>query len=429
MIITAIITILFGIFQPVTPDTLTLDYCHSRVENEYPLARTIDFEQQIAELNKKIVNTSSYPQLNFGITATYQSEVAELQFPAGGQFSGPELSKDQYKANMEISQSLYNGGAVGIQKKLAIVNGERKQESARVQLQKIKEQVNEVYFGILLAQQQLQIIGTMLESLRAQIKDVRSKVKNGVLLADQQHILEAELVKTQQDSLEINANIRSGYEVLGELIGEQLTAKTPLTFPESEVNYIHQDSLAKLRPEFRLFEANRTALDYQRELAGTNKWPSLSAFGTAAYGRPGFNVFENDLHPYYILGIQLKWNLLGAENADTRQKVYNLKQKNIREEERAFERQLRGILSKIEQDIYSLQDKIQQDRKILDLRQKVVASVSSQMKNGTATATEYVIELNKATQARLSMQLNKTKLTRAKVNYRTKLGFSINESE
>ena len=429
MLTAIVIAILFGGFQQTPPDSLSLEYCHSKIENEYPLARKVDLQQQIADLNKRIANTNSYPQLNFGISATFQSEVTELQFPAGGQSTGPDLSKDQYKATMEVSQSIYNGGAVGIRKKLAEIEGQREEQATRVQLHKIKEQVNEVYFGILLAQQQIKIVSTMLESLRAQITDVRAKVENGVLLADQQHILEAELIKTQQDSAEIRSNIQSGYEVLSQLIGEQVTAKTSLKIPDTRVYLAKEDSLTRLRPEFKLFDTHRTALDYQEELAGTNLWPSLSAFGTAAYGRPGFNVFENDLHPYYIVGLHLKWSLWGAQNAATRQQVHSLQQKNIRQEERAFERQLQAGLNKIRQRIYSLEYQIKRDQQIMDLRQKVVASVSSQMKNGAATATEYVTELNKVTQAQLSMEMHKTRLARAKVDYRTTLGLSNKGSE
>jgi len=426
MLVAVVFTILFGSLQPTPPDSLSLEYCYSQIESEYPLARQIDLQQQITDLNKRIANTASYPQLNFGVSASYQSEVAELQFPSNMPFSGPDLSKDQYKATMEVSQSIYNGGAVGIKKKLKDIEGQAQQKSTQIQLHKIKEQVNEVYFGILLAQQQLQIVGTMLESLRAQLKSVHSKVKNGVLLADQQHILEAELVKAQQDSAEINSNIQSGYEVLGELIDEQVSSGTSLALPDYQVPADQQDSLVQLRPEFSLYKTNRRALDYQKELAQTNKWPSLSAFGTAAYGRPGFNVFENDLHPYYIVGLQVKWNLWGAKNAAIQQKVFSMQQKNIQQEERAFERQLRASLIKIRQRMESLQDQITRDQQIIDLRQKVVKSVSSQMKNGAATATEYITELNKATQARLSMQMHKTELIRAKVDYHTTLGLSNN---
>lgn len=426
MITVVIFSILFGSLQSEPPDTLTLEYCYSRIENHYPLARKVELQNKITELNKKIANTASYPQLDFGASATYQSEVADLSFPSGGQVSGPELSKDQYKINMEISQSIYNGGKVGIQKKLAQINGKQQKQEIKAQLHELKEQLNEVYFGILLSQRQLEISVTLAENIRNQIRDVVAKVENGVLLPSQQYILEAELIKAQQDSIEIEQNIESGYEVLSQLIGEEINEGISLKMPEVAPVYQSGDSLAQRHPEFELFESNRQALGYQKELAQANKWPSLSAFGTAAYGRPGFNVFEDELHSYYIVGLRVQWNFWESRNADSRQNVYSLQQKNITQTELAFERQLKASLSKIRKKIDALQDKIQRDKEIINLRRKVVAQVSSQMKNGTATATEYITELNKATQARLSMMMHKTKLVQAKKDYNTVLGISNN---
>lgn len=426
MLTAVIFSTLFAGLQPEAPDTLTLEYCYSRVENHYPLARKIEVQKEITNLNKKIANTASYPQLNFGASATYQSEVTDLAFPSGGQVAAPDLSKDQYKVTMDISQSIYNGGAVDIRKNLEQVRGEQQQQNTKVELHQLKEQINQVYFVILLSRQQLEIVGTLTENLRSQLKSVRSGVQNGALLPSQQYILEAELIKSQQDSAGIQSNIRSGYGVLSRLIGEEVGMDIPLKVPHLGPVLQGEDSLAYNRPEFDLFESNRRALDYQKELAWTEKLPSLSAFGTAAYGRPGFNVFENDLHPYYIVGLRLEWNFWASRNATDRRQVYNLQQKSINEEERAFERQLKATLSKIREQIQSLEDQIARDREILELREKVVAEVSSQMKNGTATATEYISELNKATRARLAMMMNKTKLAQAKVDYQTTLGISNN---
>jgi outer membrane protein TolC len=418
-----ILTMMAGSMQASPPDTLSLEYCYSRVEDHYPIANKIELQKQITNLNKKITNTASYPQLNFGASATYRSEVTEFQVSSGaGRSVGPDLSKDQYEAALDITQTIYNRGAIGIKKGLEQVRGEQQQESIKVQLQKIREQVNSVYFGILLAKKQLDIISTVSENLKAQIKSVRSKVENGAVLPTQQYILEAERIKITQDSTEIDANIRSAYTVLGQLIGEELTSDIPLMIPERNTITQNREASIQFRPEFDVFESNRQALEYQKELAQTKKIPSLSAFGTAAYGRPGFNFFENDLHGYYLVGLKLQWNFWGALNAGTRQEVYNLSQKSIKEEEKAFERQLKADLSKIKEEIASLESRIRKDDEIITLREKVVEVVSSQLENGTATATEYITELNKATQARLSMMMHRIKLAQAKVEYETALG-------
>jgi len=423
MIAAVFFILLFGI-QPEVPDTLTLEYCYNRIDNHYPLAQKNELQAKITELNKKIAGRTAYPQVDVGATATYQSEVTDLPFPSGGQFSPLNLSKDQYKMTMDVSQTIYNGGAVSTRKKLEKIKGEQERQSTAIQLREIKEQLNRVYFGILLAQKQLQTVETLKESLQSQIKEVQSKVKNGVILPSQQYILEAELIKTRQDSSEIQANIQSGYQMLSQLIGQEVATGTELALPSNSAQF--SDSLVQLRTEFQLFKTNRQALDLQQQLAQSQKTPTLAAFGTAAYGRPGFNVFENDLHPYYIVGLKVQWNLWGAQNAGSRQQIYELQQRQIKEEEGAFERQLKGELGKVRERIESLRDQITRDQEIIDLRQKVVAEKSSQLKNGTVTATEYVTELHKATQARLAMMLRKTRLAQAQADYNIILGRTNN---
>ncbi|NGP77185.1 TolC family protein [Balneolaceae bacterium YR4-1] len=422
MTITVILFLIVGSFATDSTDTLTLDYCYSRLENHYPIAEKLKLQNEITTLNKKIAHTGYYPQLNVGAKVTYQSEVTEFQVAGGAQPIGPDLSKDHYEVTLDVIQPIYNGGVVGIKKNLEEAKGEQEINSIRVQMHQLKNQVNSVYYGIMLAHNQSEILQSVSESLRAQIENINAKVENGVLLPSQRYILEAELIKIKQDSIEIDANIEAGYEILGQLIGEELTGRRSLAVPEVNSLDLADEILTRMRPEFKLFDSNRRYLSYQKELARTGLLPSLSAFGTAAYGRPGFNVFENDLHEYYIIGLKLNWNFWAAKNAGTRKEVIRLRQKSVNEEERAFERQLKASLSKIEEEIASLKRKIQEDQQIVDLRQKVVKTVESQLENGTATATEYITELNKKTQAELSMKMHKTRLSQARVEYETMLG-------
>ncbi|HET6527533.1 MAG TPA: TolC family protein [Balneolaceae bacterium] len=415
----AIITLIVLTFQSSAMDTLTLDYCYSRVETNYPLAYKMELQEKITELSQEIIATGNYPQLRFGASASWQSEVTE--FPGGAAFA-PQLSQDHYKVSVDVSQTIYNGGIVGIRKNLEEVRGDQQQISTEVQLHQLKKQVNQVYFGILLAQKQQEVIGVLIENLRAQLQTVKSKVENGVLLASQQYTLKAELIKAQQDSIEVRSNILAGYEVLGELIGKEVLAGTLLKTPDMRFTYLGDELLPKLRPEFALFKSNRLALDYQQELAGAKKWPLLAAFGTAAYGRPGFNVFENDLHPFYMLGLRLQWNFWDWNNADRQQQILELKQQSIIQEQQAFEWQLQANLSEIRNQIKALREQIERDRDIINLREKVVSQLSSQLKQGVVTATEYITELNKATQAHLSTLMHEIQLSKAKVKYQTALG-------
>ena len=423
MITAIVISLMLGSFSPDSSDALTLEYCYSRLESHYPISKKVELQKEITNLNKKVAQTGYYPQINVGAKATYQSEVTEFQVAAGGgQTLGSDLSKDHYEFSLDVQQPIYNGGSVGIKKKLEEAKGDREIQSIRVQMHQLKGQVNSVYFGILLAQNQSEIIQTVSETLDSQIRNMRSQVDNGMALPSQLYILEAELIKIRQDLIDVETNIRAGYDILAQLIDEELSYSRILAVPKADPLVSDQEGLARLRPEYDLFESNRRYLNYQKELVSTGLKPSLNAFGTLAYGRPGFNVFENDLHDYYILGLKLNWNFWTARNAEARQEVLNLQVKSISEEERAFERQLRASLGKIEEEISSLERKIQQDEEILDLRNRIVETVASQLENGTATATEYVAELNKKTQAELSMKRHQTRLSQARIDYITVLG-------
>ncbi|PAU93412.1 hypothetical protein CK503_11805 [Aliifodinibius salipaludis] len=408
--------------QPTPTDTLSLEDIQTQIEENYPLAQKIDLQNQITELNKKIASTAAYPQLNFGAIATYQSEVTEFPFPSGGSFTAAQLSKDQYKATVEASQTIYNSGAVGIREELEEARGQRQNKATEVELHQFKEQVNQVFFGILLAQEQLHVISKLMKNLRAQIKEVSSKVEHGVLLPSQKYTLEAELINARQDSAEIRSNISSGYQMLSNLIGEEINPHTKLQMPE--VNLPSDEKMPRQRSEFELFESNREVLSYQKKLAQTEKWPTLSAFGSAAYGRPGYNVFEDEFHAFYMVGLRLQWNFWNAQNAVKKKQTYKLQQKTITEEERAFERQLKASLSKIREQVELFEEKVKQDEQIIELREKVVDEKASQMKNGSVTATEYITELNKVTQAWLSKMIHRTKLAQTKIDYQTALGIT-----
>lgn len=403
-------------------DTLSLEDIHRQIEVNYPLAQKIDLQNDITELNKRIAGTAAYPQFNISVNATYQSEVTDLPFPSGGQFTTPELSKDHYKASVEASQIIFNSGAVALKKELEEIRGQGKNKATEVQLRQIKEQVNQVYFGILLAQEQLRIINTVLDNLSTQLKEISSKVKHGVLLPSQKYTLQAELIKTRQDSVEIQSNIASGYEMLSELVGENIHYNSTLKMPE--YNLPPTGEIPRERPEFGLYENNRDVLNYQQKLVNTEKWPTISAFGNASYGRPGYNVFDDDLHAFYMIGLRLRWDFWNAQNSAEKVEMYQLQQKTISEEERAFMRQLKASLSKIREQVKLFEEKVKRDQQIITLREKVVEEKASQMKNGNVTATEYITELNKVTQARLSQMIHQTKLMKSKIDYKTTLGIS-----
>ncbi|HLR76954.1 MAG TPA: TolC family protein, partial [Balneolaceae bacterium] len=150
-----IITFLFSFLlvthplaQTAPADTLTLPHAYELMYQNYPEAKNIELQKKIESLNVTIANTGYYPQIKVKGRATYQSEVTGFDLPAD---IGPEpLSKDQYRASVSVVQNIFNGGAVGLQKEMQKTISRQKANTTEVSLYKMRRQLNQVYYGILL---------------------------------------------------------------------------------------------------------------------------------------------------------------------------------------------------------------------------------------------------------------------------------------
>ncbi|MEL7832461.1 TolC family protein [Fodinibius sp. Rm-B-1B1-1] len=416
-----VLFLFFGSFQqPVPADSISLQYCYEQAEENYPIAKNMELQEKITDLNVSIAQTGYYPQVSVDGKASYQSEVTDISLPGG--MGPPAVSKDQYEASVSVTQKIFNGGAVGIRKKIEKTKGKQEIHSTEVELHQIRSQVDQVYFGILLSQQQSKVNGLLIEELQERLKSVRSQVKNGVLLSSQQYILEAELIKARQDSASIESNIRANYQVLSELIGQEVDSSIALILPELEVGY---QSLQPMRAEYDLFESTRRILKQQKELAETKKMPSISAYGSAMYGRPGLNFLNDDFHDYYMVGLKLRWNLFDFLNSNREMQALQIQQRKVTRNQQAFTKQLEASIGRMDEQISSLRENIERDKEIIGLRNKIVKESASQLDNGVITATEYVTELTQANKARLSLFINRVQLAEVQVKYLTTLGVPL----
>lgn len=414
----------FGIFQqPAPADSISLQYCYEKAADNYPTAKNIDLQEKVTELNVSIANTGYYPDVSVNGKASYQSEVTDFSLPGGS--GPPPISKDQYEASLNVVQNIFSGGAVGIRKDLERARGQQEIHSTEVELHQIRSQIDQVFYGILLSQQQSKTNDLFLKDLYKRLETVRSQVKNGVLLPSQERILKAELIKARQDSAEIQSNVRAGYQVLSEIIGEDITAGVELKLPELRVDL---QSMQPRRPEYDLFESSRSTIEQQKKLANSRKLPNISAYGTAAYGRPGFNFMNDDFHDYYMVGVRLRWDFWDFLNSDREQQVLNIQQSKITQNQRAFTNQLNSKLHRINERIITIRENIDRDQEIIDLRNRIVEESASQLKNGVITATEYVTELNRARRARLSLFTNQVRLIQAQTEYATALGVPLEQA-
>ncbi|HSQ46889.1 MAG TPA: TolC family protein, partial [Lutibacter sp.] len=198
-------------------EKLSLEQCYTLAEGNFPLAKQKKLLSTQNELDLEVIKTGKLPKLDFQAQATYQSDVISLPFTSPTSIITPP-NKDQYQATVSVNQLIYDGGLIdaSLAEKSASLKTEQKQ--VEVNLYHLKEQVNQFYFSILLLQEKRELLLAKKTQLETTLKEVKSGIKFGVLLPNSDSVLEAELLKIDQQLIEVDLNKTSLMNTLAMLI-------------------------------------------------------------------------------------------------------------------------------------------------------------------------------------------------------------------
>lgn len=423
LILLSLVVVYLNAFAQSEKETLTLDECYEILYSENPVTDKIQLNRQISDLNQRIAKSGWYPDVQLEASASYQSDVVDFPFDAPN-FEIPTFSKDHYNIALNVTQPIFDGGRTSAAKELEEDSGDVTEASLESDLLRIKEQVDRVYFGILILQIQRKINGTAISDLEEQLEVVESQVENGVLLPGNEASLRAEILKREQEETKIRYDLMAGYEVLNEVLGDSIWIGQQLQLPEKENWNDHNNTT--LRPELSVLAARVDLLDTQKSFANANKLPTVSLFVRPSYGRPGFNFFEDDLQFNWIVGVQARWSLKNARNSSIKTDLLDLQQKQLSEDRTLFKRQQSSALRRLEREIQAIEEQIEQDIEILELQKQVVEEKRILVDKGASNVTEYISALNAQMRAQLQLELRKIMRVQAIINYETEQGWTWN---
>ncbi|HNW90347.1 MAG TPA: TolC family protein [Bacteroidales bacterium] len=400
------------------PDTISLNYCQQLALDNYPLIKQKALLSEAAGLKIKNLSTNYLPQISLNGQATYQSAVTEIP-KISPMFDFPSMSKDQYKVTLDVNQMIWDGGSTSAQKKLETTGLQVDQLAVDVEIAKIKERVNLIYFNILLAQQNEKVIGNIQDELRSKLKKTEAGIRNEVLLQSNADVLKAELIKTEQQLIELANSKNAALNMLSEFINRPLYVTTVFKTPDNNTIEAVYDNK---RLEMQLLDLQMNKLDISKSLVNTKVMPRFYAFGQGGYGRPGFNMLSNDFDFFCIAGAKMSWNISGFYQSGREKRIIDIQKNILNTQKETFDKNLKIASQKDAADITKYKQLIGKDDEIIRLRQNITKTASIQLENGVITATEYVTELNAEMQAKLNLELHKIQMKMAEINYLTSMG-------
>lgn len=400
---------------------LTLEQCYRLAETNYPLTKQRALIQKTRDYTIANIAKGVYPQLNVNGQATYQSAVTSLTLPPGlGIPFSITLPKDQYNLHGEISQTLTGFGINKQQRAISRTDAQLQEENLNSDLYALKDRVNQLYFGALLIDGQLAQNDLAAQDIRTGINKVQAAIQNGTDFKSSLNKLQAELLKTEQHSVELAASREAYTDMLGLFINLPVDSTTLLVKPAMP-DATAQDSIN--RPELRAYDLQIQSYNEQLRLTKLNLYPQLNAFFQGGYGRPNpVNFLSTQWSGYYLTGLRLTWTIGGAYTYKKDRLISKNNQEMVLAQRNTFLFNTNQTLHQENADIRKYRKLIESDDRIVDLRESVSKSSAAQLENGVLSANDYLLDVNAANQARQDRVVHQIQLLSTQYNYKTTSG-------
>jgi len=396
-------------FYANAQQSLTLEDCYALANKNYPIAKQIDLLKQKSDLEVNALQTGKLPKIDLVAQGSYQNQVTTIPNP----ILDP-LNKDQYRANFDVNQLIYNGGLIDANTQLKEAQTKTQQQQVEVNLYQLKTRINQLYFSILLLQERKSLLISKQEQLVSKIKEVKSGIQYGAILPASEKVLEAENLKIKQQLSEIQFDKKRLFENLSSLT--YTTIPETATLQKSIV--ITEAAATNNRPELKYFELQDQQIEASKAVISKSNLPKINAFGIAGYGNPGLNMVDNSYQPILMVGLRANWNVFDWNKSKAEKDALTVSADIVATEKETFLLNNSLQLQEMDNEIKKSEEIIKTDLEIIGLREYVEKSSNAQLKNGVITTSEYLVEFTNLYEAKTNQKVHEIQLALAKANYK-----------
>lgn len=403
----------------------SLEECRQAAEHNYPIIRQYDLIARTTELTVRNIQKAWFPQISVTAQGSYQNKVTAwpenlqvLFAQMGIQLQG--LSRDQYKVGIDVRQTLFDGGAIGSRREIARGEGAVQAAQTEVDLYKIGQRVHEMYFGLLLLDEQLRLNADVNALLRSNEAQLAAMLKNGTASAGDFENVKAERLSAEQQQTELLSQRQTLQRLLSLFCGipvDSIRRPAVPNLPSGE----------NKRPELRLFDRRLQLTDAQEKAVDAQLLPQLGLFAQGYYGNPGLNLFEDMMKRRWswngIAGLKLTWNL-SALYTHRNEKLKLRVQRELIENARQqflFNNQLDETQQS--ENVRRFRAIAQRDGEIIALRTAVRKAAESKLAHGIIDVNGLLREINKENAAKTQQAIHEIDMLKAMYDQK----FSHNE--
>jgi outer membrane protein TolC len=389
--------------------SVSLQECRTSAKENWPTFKKMAYQQENRELVNKTLNKNYLPKLTLSGSATYQSEVVEFPVVPGMSDLFPTFPNDNYRADLQLTQVIYDGGGTSSVKDLQQASNSLEESKIEIENYNFMEQINKLYLNILLLEQNEVILLTAKSEIEENIKILQSAYDNGMILISELNKVKAEQINIDKQIQNIATSKLNLVQSLALLSSLDISTETSFKTPGETAG-----TMTTL-PQLKIFKAQEDLNSASVETNFRNKFPKLYFFANGGFGRPGYNFMNTDLHAYGMVGIKFSWNVIDWGTYGKQKEKAEVKQKLIQANKEAFVKQNDLEITKITNILANLENQISMDEEIISLKENIKNSSWSKFKNGTITSNEYLKDFNDLKKSQQSLEINKIQLIQKKL--------------
>ena len=396
----------------------TLEECQQAAEKNYPLIKQYGLIAKTTQLTVKNIQKGWLPQVTASAQATYQSAVTawpesmqSMYQQMGLNMKG--LSKDQYKIGIDLQQTIYDGGAISSQRNIAQQEGKVQEAQTETNLYQVRRRVNDMYFSLLLLNEQIQLNEDVKTLLLSSEKKISAMVKGGTAATSDLDNVRAERLSVEQQNENLKQQKLMLQRMLSVFCGLEVnnTQKPAPVQIASSVNH---------RPEMRLYNSQLELTEAKEKALDTQLRPKLGLFAQGFYGYPGLNMFEDMMNRKWslngIVGIKLSWNVSAFYTHKNDKARLSAQREMIENAREVF--LFNNKLEEIQQNenINRYQTMMKSDDEIIVLRTNVRKAAESKLTHGIIDVISLLREINNENAAKTQQSIHEIDMLKEMYN-------------
>ena len=389
---------------------LTLEQCYELARQNYPAIKQYALVEQSRDFTLQNAAKGWLPQVSVNGRASYQSKVTQLPIDVsqfGIDYKG--LSKDQYDAHVMVNQPIYDGGVITANKNILKAQADVQTAQLDVTMYSIRERVNQLFFSVLLIDEQLAQNQLLQDDLKLGLNTVSAMMKGGIANQTDVDNVKVEQIKARQQEHSLRTARHTYLTMLGSFINLSLDANTQLEKP-ADPGFKSHGSDPNNRPELAMYDSQNRLLDARLKALDASLMPKVGAFLQGGVGNPGLNMLKNGWDPYYRIGATISWNIGSFYTRKNDQQLIAIERQQITANRETFLFNNRLQQQQTNGQIENLRQQVNEDEEIIQLREGIRNKSEKRVQNGIETVNEMLRDINAVGEARQQKAIHEVQL-------------------